>query len=287
MWIFFVTCVIILLIMKYKELFAYVKLNNKINDFEEEAIYFLIEELNHLKRHEIILKMNDNVDNEERLMDLINKYIKDNIPVQYLLNTAYFYGNKFYVNESVLIPRFDTEVLVEKAISLIKDRNKKLRIVDIGCGSGIIAISIKLNCDVIVDAIDISKEALEVVKKNAKDLNADICFIKNDLLDKIDTKYDMIISNPPYIDDNEYVADIVKANEPKIALYSEDGGLYHYKRIIDSSLHNLNDDGILLFEIPDNKCDAIIAYASKYYKDIEYIKDYNNQRRVLIIKNKE
>ena len=197
--------------MKYKELFAYVKLNNKINDFEEEAIYFLIEELNHLKRHEIILKMNDNVDNEERLKDLINKYIKDNIPVQYLLNTAYFYGNKFYVNESVLIPRFDTEVLVEKAISLIKDRNKKLRIVDIGCGSGIIAISIKLNCDVIVDAIDISKEALEVAKKNAKDLNADICFIKNDLLDNIDTKYDMIISNPPYIDDNEYVADIVSS----------------------------------------------------------------------------
>jgi len=286
LWSFLFNCAIILVIMKYKELFKYARDNNQIIDFEEEAIYFLIEEINHLKRHEIILKMNDNVDNEDRLMDLINKYIKDNIPVQYLLNTAYFYGNKFYVNEDVLIPRFDTEILVDKSIELIG--SKKCRIVDIGTGSGIIAISIKLKCEnAIVDAIDISPVALDVAKKNAHDLNADINFIENDMLESIDTKYDFIISNPPYIDNSEYVSDIVRSNEPSLALFSEDKGMYHYKKIIQSSLNNLNDDVVLIFEIPDNKCDALVEYASMYYQDIEYIKDYNNQRRVLIIKKRK
>lgn len=272
--------------MKYKELFKYARDNNQIKDFEEEAIYFLIEEINHLKRHEIILKMNDDFDNEDILMEKVNRYIRDNIPVQYLLNTAYFYGNKFYVNENVLIPRFDTEILVDKSIELIG--SKKCRIVDIGTGSGIIAISIKLKCEnAIVDGIDVSPLALDVAKKNAHDLNADINFIENDMLDGIDTKYDFIISNPPYIDKSEYVSDIVSSNEPKLALFSEDKGMYHYKKIIQSSLNNLNDDGVLLFEIPDNKCDALMKYASMYYQDIEYIKDYNNQRRVLIIKNRK
>ena len=272
--------------MKYRELFKYARDNNQIKDFEEEAIYFLIEEINHLKRHEIILKMNDDLDNEDILMEKVNRYIKDNIPVQYLLNTAYFYGNKFYVNENVLIPRFDTEILVDKSIDLIN--NKKCRVVDIGTGSGIIAISIKLKCEnAIVDGIDISPLALDVAKKNAHDLNADINFINNDLLYGIDTKYDFIISNPPYIDGDEYVSDIVRSNEPSLALFSEDKGLYHYKKIIQSSLNNLNDAGVLLFEIPDNKCDALMEYASMYYQDIEYIKDYNNQRRVLIIKNRK
>lgn len=274
--------------MKYKDLFKYSKDNNKNKDFEESAIYFLIEEVNQLKRHDIILKMNDDLDNENVLIELVDKYIKDNIPVQYLLNCAYFYGNKFYVDNNVLIPRFDTEILVEKAISLIKQNNKKLRIVDIGTGSGIIAITLKLNCEnVIVDAIDISACAIEVAKKNAKNMNVDINFINNDLLEGIDEKYDIIISNPPYIEIGEYVEDIVKNNEPSIALYSDDKGLYHYKKIIDASLNNLKEDGILLFEIPDNKCDALIAYASKYYNSCEYFRDFNNQRRVLLIKNKE
>ena len=273
--------------MKYKEIIEYANNNRKILDYEIDAIYFIIEEVNHLKRSEILLKLDDEIDAEDKIKELVDKYIYDNIPVQYLLHCAYFYDSKFYVDENVLIPRFDTEVVVDEAINIIKSeyRERHIDIVDIGTGSGCIAISIAkcVEC-ASIDAIDISNEALNIAKINAQNNNVDINFINNDLLEGIDKSYDIIISNPPYIEDEEYVMDIVKNNEPHIALFSADKGLYHYKRIIDESINHLKEKGIIIFEVPDNKCDDIISYASKYYKSCEYKKDYNNQRRVLIIR---
>lgn len=273
--------------MKYKEIIEYANNNHKIQDYEIDAIYFIIEEVNHINRSSLLLKLNDELENEEIIKKYIDKYIYDCIPVQYLLNCAYFYDSKFYVNEDVLIPRFDTEVVVDEAINIIKSefKNKPIDIVDIGTGSGCIAISLAKNINYnSIDAIDISKKALDVASLNAKSNNVDINFIQNDLLIGINKLYDVIISNPPYIDKGEYVMEIVDKNEPKEALYSKDNGLYHYKRIIDESINNLKGQGILIFEIPDNKCDDIIKYAKVYYNNIEYKKDYNNQRRVLIIR---
>lgn len=276
--------------MKYIELINYSKdkaFNNK--DFEIEAVYFLIEEIMNISKSELIMKMNHEIesDKEKKLIKAIDEYIYNNKPVQYIIGHTYFYGNKFQVSENVLIPRFDTEVVIEKAIEEIKRtfKDESIRIVDVGTGSGCIAITLfkELN-NVIVDAIDISSAALNVAKKNASLLNCDIHFIENDMLKGLNFKYDVIISNPPYIDEIEDIMDLVRNNEPKLALFSADNGLYHYKTIIDQSLVNLKENGIIIFEIPDNKCDKISEYASKYYNDIRVYKDYNNQRRVMIIR---
>ncbi len=276
--------------MKINELLNKYKNIDK-QDFEFEAILFLICEYYHISKSELILNYQKEINNEElsALEFMISKYINQNIPVQYITNSAYFYGNKYYVNPSVLIPRFDTEVVVEEAINEIKARNdKNINIVDIGTGSGCIAITLFKELDnVNVTAIDISVDALEVAKKNAQLLNANITFMKNDMLEGITSKYEVIISNPPYIDENENIMGLVKENEPHLALFSNDNGLYHYKKIIDQSLNCLKNDGIIIFEIPDNKCDKIKEYASRYYDKIKVIKDYNNQRRVMIIEAKK
>lgn len=275
--------------MKYSELIKYSKdnaYNNK--DFEIEAIYFLIEEIIGISRSQLILKSNEEIEKEKEntLKNAIDRYVFDNVPVQYIVGHTYFYNYKFKVNENVLIPRFDTEVLVESVIEEIKNSfNENIKIVDIGTGSGCIAISLcKELSNVSVDAIDISASAIEVAKCNAKALEANINFIENDMLEGINTRYDVIISNPPYIDINEEIMDLVLNNEPKLALFSSENGLYHYKTIIDESLENLKENGFIAFEIPDNKCDKICEYARQFYNNIKVIKDYNNQRRVLIIR---
>lgn len=273
--------------MKYKELIEYANNNHKIKDYEKEAIYFLIQEVEGISRSELLMKLNDEVNNNE-LIHYVDEYIYHNKPVQYLLHKAYFYDSYFYVDENVLIPRFDTEFVLEKTIELIKKKyNHKIDICDLCTGSGCIAVILKKHIDCDIDAIDISKEAILVAKKNIVLNNVDVKLIQNDLLDGIDKKYDIIISNPPYIDKDEYVMDIVYQNEPHLALFSEDKGLYHYKRIIDQSLNNLKDNGTLIFETPDNKCDMIKEYASRYYDDITYYKDFNNQRRIMIIESRK
>ncbi|MBP5408128.1 MAG: peptide chain release factor N(5)-glutamine methyltransferase [Bacilli bacterium] len=273
--------------MKYKELIEYANNNHRIKDYEQEAIYFLIQELEGISRSELLMKLNDEVNNDE-LIHYVDEYIYHNKPVQYLLRKAYFYDSYFYVDENVLIPRFDTEFVLEKTIELIEKKyNHKIDICDLCTGSGCIAVILKKHIDCDIDAIDISKEAILVAKKNILLNNVDVKLIQNDLLDGIDKVYDIIISNPPYIDKDEYVMDIVYQNEPHLALFSEDKGLYHYKRIIDQSLNNLKDNGTLIFEIPDNKCDMIKEYASRYYDDITYYKDFNNQRRIMIIESRK
>ena len=275
--------------MKFIELINKYKDSKTINpDFEEEGLRFIITEYYNISKSDLLLKYNEEIkDNDLHiLINLIETYIYQNKPVQYIMHTAYFYNEKYYVNENVLIPRFDSEILVEEALKLINEKNN-CKVLDIGTGSGCLAISIKKHSNAILYAIDISKEALDVAKKNAIALNADIIFIQNDLLNGINDKFDYIISNPPYIAKGEYIMKQVHDNEPHLALYSSDNGMYHYKQIISKSYDLLNDDGALLLEIPDNKCDLIIDYSKVYYKCIKVIKDYNNQRRVLIMEKKK
>ena len=171
-------------------------------------------------------------------------------PVQYIVGNVNFYGNEIKVNKNVLIPRFETEELVEYTISYIKKMFKeKINIIDLGTGSGCIAITLKKKINSNVSAIDISKEALEVAKENAKKNKVEIDFIQNDMLDNISNKFDVIISNPPYISKNEEIQDIVRKNEPSLALYADNEGLYYYEKIIKQAKKNLKEKFIIAFEI--------------------------------------
>lgn len=252
---------------------------------EKEAVILLITEKLKIQKFTLLLRLDEEIDSI--ILNDIDK-LKQNIPVQYILGYTYFYKSKFIVNKDVLIPRFDTEILVEEALKVINNNyyNKNIDVVDVGTGSGCIAISLKKEVPVInIDAIDISSSALYIAEENAKENNVNINYIHNDLLNNIDKQYDIIISNPPYIDINENIDTLVKDNEPSLALYSKNNGLYHYEQILIQSKNNLKKPGFILFEIPSNRDQEIVSLFSKYYNNIKIIKDYNNLSRVVIIRS--
>jgi len=186
--------------------------------------------------------------------DEIIKKIESGYPVQYLIGNVEFYNSIIKVNENVLIPRFETEVLVDKTINYAKKKfNKKIKIIDLGTGSGCIAIALAKELDANVDALDISESALEVARDNAKNNNVEINFINQNMEDSLDNNYDIIISNPPYIPNDGFVEKIVKENEPNIALFAPNKGLYFYEEILKKHLNNLNKPGLIAFEIGDNQ----------------------------------
>lgn len=236
----------------------------------------------------------------ENNIEYLKKYLKDKtldegiellnkgIPVQYIVGNVDFYGYNFKVNENVLIPRFETEELVEKTIKYInKYLDQKVDILDLGTGSGCIAITLKKELDCNVDAVDISPKALEIAKLNAKNNNVDITFYEGDMLNPINKKYDVIISNPPYIAYNEEIMEIVKNNEPHTALYAEDNGLKYYKDIISNANKYLKEKSIIAFEIGEKQGKLILEYAKKYFKDsiITVEKDMQNRDRFVFIIN--
>ena len=156
--------------------------------------------------------------NKEKLKEGLEK-LKQGIPVQYIVGNVNFYGNTLKVNKNVLIPRFETETLVEKTINYAKKYLKEpLKIIDLGTGSGAIAITLKKKLKCTVDATDISKQALKVAQENSKLNNVEINFIHSNMLDKINKKYDIIISNPPYIACDEEVEEIVKNSKWIVAV---------------------------------------------------------------------
>lgn len=216
------------------------------------------------------------------------KKLKEGLPVQYIVGNVDFYGSTLKVNKNVLIPRFETESLVEKTIYYSKKYLKEpLKIIDLGTGSGAIAITLKKHLNCKVDAIDISEKALRVAKENAKDNNVEINFFKNDMLENIKKKYDIIISNPPYIAYGEEISEIVKNNEPHIALYADNEGLEYYEKILKKAKDNINKPGIIAFEIGMKQGKTIKKLGSNYF-DIEKIKvekDLTGKDRYIFIFN--
>ena len=168
------------------------------------------------------------------------------IPVQYIVGNVDFYGNTINVNKNVLIPRFETELLVEKTIKYInKYFSRSVDILDIGTGSGCIAITLNMEIKSNVDAVDISDEALSVAIENNKLNNTNVNFYISDVFSNVNKKYDVIISNPPYIAYDEEIMDIVHSNEPHLALYADDNGLYFYDKILRECKDYLNDKFII------------------------------------------
>lgn len=237
-----------------------------------------------MKEEEYLKKYLDKDKLEEGLEQL-----KQGIPVQYIVGNVNFYGNTINVNKNVLIPRFETELLVDKTIKYIKTNFKNhVDILDIATGSGCIAITLKKEIDSTVDASDISEEALKVAQENALNNKADINFINSDMLTNITKKYDIIISNPPYLTKEDDIMDIVKNNEPEIALYAKDNGLYYYDVILKNIKNNLKDKYLIAFEIGYTQGEAIKNIALKYLDNInvKIEKDYSNKDRFVFIEPK-
>lgn len=203
----------------------------------------------------------------EKLEKAIEK-LERGIPVQYIVGTMDFYGYEFKVNEHVLIPRFETEELVARTIKYIqKYQFENPNLVDIGTGSGCIAITLSKELNLPIDAIDISMEALQVARENNDSLKANVHFYHNDLLENMSTKYDVIISNPPYISYDEEIEDIVRNNEPSIALFASDNGLYFYKEILKNIRKNLKAKSLIAFEIGASQAEEIILYTKKIFQN--------------------
>ena len=212
--------------------------------------------------------------------------LKKGIPVQYIVGDVDFYGNTIKVDKRVLIPRFETEGLVEIALSYLTNTN--LDIIDLGTGSGCIAITLKKKLpNINMYAVDISKDALSLARENAKLNNVDINFINNDMLKPLNMKYDCIISNPPYIPYDEEIMDIVKNNEPHLALFADDNGYYFYENILKNYKDNLKDKYFIFFEIGYNQGERIKELAQKYLDcSVDIKKDLQGFDRYIIIKNK-
>ncbi len=213
--------------------------------------------------------------------------LKKGFPIQYLIGYVNFYGNKIVVNRNVLIPRYETELLVEKTLNYIKETFNNPKILDIGTGSGAIAISIKKNIKCEIDASDISKDALKVAKENSKLNKTEINFIESDLFSNINDKYDVIISNPPYISKDEEIMESVKKYEPNIALYAEDNGIRFYNNILKESKKFLNNKFLIAFEIGFTQAEEITNIARSIYPKAKiYVeKDYSLKDRYIFIKN--
>ena len=197
------------------------------------------------------------------------KRFKKGEPLQYIVGNVDFYGYQIKVNKNVLIPRFETELLVSKTLNYIKKYlDKKVKIIDLGTGSGCIAIALKKELPKAkVTAIDISTSALLVATENALINSVKITFMESDMLTNVVDKYDVIISNPPYIAYEEFVMDLVKNNEPHEALYADKDGLKHYEDILKNANQYLNEKFIIAFEIGATQALKISFLANVYFPE--------------------
>ena len=275
--------------MKYIEAFdKYVKLLEEKNFKDAKSdILLLIYEIFDFDFSKWTMYKYDEIEDISKL-DKLNEYVKKRLghmPIQYILNKAYFCGLPLYVNENVLIPRFDTEVLVEEVLKISK-KDKSKRILDICTGSGAIAIALKkLGGFERVDALDISDKALEVAKRNANELDSDINFLKSDMFSSLtcENKYDIIVSNPPYIQSDvvDTLESEVKDFEPRLALDGDVDGMKFYKIIAKNYENYLADNGVLALEIGYDEADDIRALFEG--KNVVIKKDLANLDRVAII----
>jgi release factor glutamine methyltransferase len=277
----------------YQTVLKQAEKRSRANHLEASAIKLLLLHFSKLEPTELYLKFTEEMPDDTRL-DFekgLHSYIVDGLPVQYILGYVYFYGYQFLVDKNVLIPRFETEELVANVL-IEYDRlfdNMPVKIVDIGTGSGCLAIALKLEEPRFeMFASDISLEALTVAKKNALSLNADVTFMSGDMLKPFaGMKFDIIVSNPPYIPLSEEVAKIISNNEPHIALYGGDNGLKFYEEILQNAKSILNEKSMIAFEHGFDKANELTAIAKTYFPEAQVftIKDMQGKDRMTFVIN--
>ena len=257
----------------------------------ESFFYLILEEKNQLKRIDLALRPDlVFLEAETVVWNSILEQLKKEIPIQYLLGKTSFYGLDFEVNEDVLIPRPETEELVEWIVESQKpkDERQKISILDIGTGSGCIAISLAKNIlNAQVFAIDVSEKALATANKNAENNSVNVTFFNQNILktEDLQQQFDIIVSNPPYVRnlEKEEIKKNVLDNEPHLALFVEDNdALIFYKKIAKLAQKNLSENGTLYFEINQYLGKEMIdLLEGMNFKNIELRKDiYGNDRMI-------
>lgn len=260
-------------------------------DKEDSAVVLLLEHITGFETNELFMKKNDEISEEliSKFNEIFDKYLHENKPIQYLIGYSCFYGYDFIVNENVLIPRFETEELVENILYRYDEHfnGQKVEVCDLATGSGCIAIALaKEEPNMHVVATDISKEALEVAKRNNEKFDANVKFLQGDMLEPLKgKKFDIFVSNPPYIPEDEEIQDLVKDNEPNLALFGGEDGMKFYRIILSGVKPLLNKKAIIAFEHGYNKKDEMLALAKKYFpmSKVECIKDLEGKDRMTFI----
>ena len=273
--------------MKVKDLIL--EGNKKVHKDETKLILSTLLDLNYL---ELTMHLDDLVQD-----DIVNKFnncinnIKEGKPIQYALNNVNFYGFNFYVDERVLIPRFETEELVYNTNYYLNKYFSNAKLLDLCCGSGCIGLTLKkLTPNLNVTLSDLSPYALEVCDINKNNLNIDAKLIESDLFSNINDKFDVIVSNPPYVSIDDEVDEIVKNNEPSMALFASNNGLEFYEKILSECENYLNAKFLIAFEIGDKEKDKVLELINKYLHDVKVITKTDMSKRdrmIFIFKNIE
>ena len=258
---------------------------------EAESLSFVYRSLKNLTFTDFVFGLQQEVTEEEKeFVEEIYKKLAAHIPAQYIIGHAEFFGMQLKVDERVLIPRPETEELVE--LILAENPETNLSVLDIGTGSGAIALALAKNRpDWSVIAADISQDALDLSVENAHAQNLNLSFIKSDCFSEISAKYDIIVSNPPYIsrEDQEEVGLNVLHSEPHLALFADEDGLAIYRRIAEDSMYYLNDGGKIYLEIGYKQGQSVPALFIKNYpeKRVRTLKDQFGQNRMVVIDDGE
>ncbi|MBR4236863.1 peptide chain release factor N(5)-glutamine methyltransferase [bacterium] len=279
--------------MTYKELLKVGERKAQKYKVEKSAVKSLLLFASNKEPSKLYLELDDEcpIDVESKFLELLDEYTVKGRPVQYILGFAYFYGYKILVNEGTLIPRWETEELTNN-ILIYYDRmfkGQKVKVLDLGTGSGAIAIALKKEePNMIVSASDISADAIDEAKRSAKLNDAEIDFRIGSWFEPFseDEKFDIIVSNPPYLTTKEYVEDVVKNNEPDVALYGGDDGLKFYRVILENAQKYVNKEKFIIgFEHGYDKKDELNLIIKSHFKDVKIInlKDSMERDRMTII----
>lgn len=263
------------------------------NNMDVNVAKVLFYHLANKEPHELYLMFDEEVDAdlEKQFLTGMEEYYSGR-PIQYIKGRETFFGRDFKVNEDVLIPRYETEELVENILYRIDDYfsdYEKITLCDVGTGSGAIATSLALEEPRLnVYATDISDKAVAVAQENANNLNAKVTFLTGDMLEPLlekQLKVDIFVSNPPYIPQEQEIESIVKDNEPHVALFGGDDGLYFYRKIFAGVNELLNDRALLAFEMGFDQRELMEVALKQYFPndDYEIIKDINGKDRMLFI----
>ena len=276
------------------------KLAQMFKDFEEkliaqgeeaESLSFVYRSLKNLSFTDFVFALRQEVTEEEKeFVEEIYKKLANHIPAQYIIGHAEFFGMQLKVDERVLIPRPETEELVE--LILAENPKDNLKVLDIGTGSGAIALALAKNRpDWTITAADISQDALDLAMENANNQGLTLFFIKSNCFSEISSKYDIIVSNPPYISrvDEAEVGLNVLHSEPHVALFADEDGLAIYRRIAEESKDYLNDGGKIYLEIGYKQGQSVPALFKENYpeKRVRTLKDQFDQDRMVVIDDGE
>ena len=251
---------------------------------EPSDVDWILCEVTKLKRNELADDINVTAYMQIKAEGML-KQRAEGKPLQYVLGNTEFFGYEFDVDQNVLIPRFETELLVDKLLAYISQDSKVL---DLCCGSGAIGITIKLQKGCDVTLTDLSEGAVAVTNKNAKKLDADVKVLHGDLFEKVEGKFDLIVSNPPYIPTQDILGldSNVKDFEPTMALDGGQDGLDFYRAIVAQSPDYLSDNGLLAFELGIGQMDDVIELSKDNFDLVARVKDYNGIERIVILRKK-